>query len=109
MDRGTSCYDSAVSTTLTRNDVERIAALAHLELTEPEIERLRQQLGEVLTYFERLQQLDTTGIEATTHPVSAGPVMRPDTRRASMPLSETTANAPDANEQGLFRVPKVIG
>ncbi len=109
MGGGTPCYDSAVSTTLTKNDVERIAALAHLELTEPEIERFRQQLGEVLTYFERLQQLDTTGVEATTHPVSAGPVMRPDTCRASLPLSESTANAPDANEDGLFRVPKVIG
>ena len=99
---------SGVTTRLTRTDVERIAKLAHLELTEPETERFTRQLGDILSYFERLQQIDTTGVPATTHPVTSAPVMRADDPRPSMPRDEALANAPDAGD-GLFRVPKVIG
>lgn len=96
-------------TTLSRSDVERIAALAHLELTESETDRFTRQLGEILSYFDRLQQIDTTGVPATTHPVTSAPVMRADNRRPSMPRDEALANAPDSCGDGLFRVPKVIG
>jgi len=98
----------AVTERLTRGDVERIARLAHLELSDGETERLTQQLGDILTYFQRLREIDTTGVEATTHPVSAGPVMREDRVRESLSTDEAVANAPDAAD-GLFRVPKVIG
>ena len=89
--------------------MERIAALSHLELTEAEVERFTRQLGEILSYFDRLKQIDTTGIPATTHPVTSAPVMRADDPRPSTPLTETMANAPDPDAKGLFRVPKVIG
>ncbi len=94
---------------LTRADVDRIARLAHLELTEPEAERFTRQLGDVLAYFERLNRIDTTGVAATTHPVASAPVMRADEPRPSMPLDDTFANAPDRGGDRLFRVPKVIG
>ena len=97
-----------VSERLTRAEVDRIARLAHLELTDDEAERLTRQLGDILTYVERLGEIDTTGVPATTHPVSAGPVMRDDTRRASLPREAVLTGAPDAGD-GLFRVPKVIG
>ncbi len=96
-------------TRLTSADVERIAALAHLELTASETERFTRQLGDILTYFDQLQQIDTTGVPATTNPVTSAPVMREDTLRPSMPRDEALANAPDPGGHGLFRVPKVIG
>ena len=100
---------SGVSTRLTRTDVDRIAALAHLELTESETERFTRQIGDILSYFDRLQQIDTTGVPATTHPVTSAPVLRADDPCASMPRDEALANAPDPGGDGLFRVPKVIG
>ena len=100
---------SSVSTRLTRTDVERIAALAHLELTEPETVLFTRQLGDILSYFDQLQQFDTTGVPATTHPVTSAPVMRADDPRPSMPRDEALANAPDPGGDGLFRVPRVIG
>jgi len=100
---------SGVSTRLTRTEVDRIAALAHLELTASETELFTRQLGDILSYFDRLQQIDTTGVPATTHPVTSAPVLRADNPRASMPRDEALANAPDPGGDGLFRVPKVIG
>ena len=100
---------SGVPTRLTRTDVERIAALAHLELTGPETERLTRQLGDILSYFDRLQQIDTTGVPATTHPVASTPVMRADDPRPSLPRDAALANAPDPGGDSLFRVPRVIG
>jgi aspartyl-tRNA(Asn)/glutamyl-tRNA(Gln) amidotransferase subunit C len=96
-------------TTLKRADVERIAELAHLELTESETTLFTRQLGDILSYFDQLQHIDTTGVPATTHPVTSAPVMRADDPRPSMPRDEALANAPDPSGNGLFRVPKVIG
>ena len=62
-----------MSETLTRADVDRIARLAHLELTESEAEQFTRQLGDILAYFERLNRIDTTGVAATTHPVTSAP------------------------------------
>ena len=98
-----------MSNALTRADVERIARLAHLELTESEAEQFTRQLGDILAYFERLNRLDTTGVEATTHPVTSAPVMRADELRPSMPVDDTFGNAPDRGGDRLFRVPRVIG
>ena len=100
---------SPVPTTLTKADVERIAALAHLELSESETERFTRQLDEILAYFDRLKQIDTTGVVPTTHPVTSVPVMRADDQHPSMPRDKVMANAPDSDSTGLFRVPKVIG
>ena len=94
---------------LTRAEVARIAALARLELTETETARFTRQLGDILSYFARLQEVDTTGVEATTNPVAATPVMRDDTLRPSMTRAQVLANAPDPGRGGVFRVPKVIG
>jgi aspartyl-tRNA(Asn)/glutamyl-tRNA(Gln) amidotransferase subunit C len=94
---------------LTPDEVERIAALAHLELTASEAERLTQELGDILSYFDQLQQVDTTGVPATTNPVASVPVMREDQPWPSMSQAEAVASAPDPSANGLFRVPKVLG
>ena len=99
----------AVSNPLTRADVDRIARLAHLELTEREAEQFTRQLGDILAYFERLNRIDTAGVAATTHPVTSAPVMRDDEPRPSLPVDDAFGNAPDRGGERLFRVPKVIG
>ena len=96
-----------MSTRLTRADVERIAALAHLDLTEGEKELFTIQLAQILDYAERLKAVDTTTVSAAWHPGRASGLRR-DTPRASLAREEALRNAPDAAPEGLFRVPKVI-
>jgi aspartyl-tRNA(Asn)/glutamyl-tRNA(Gln) amidotransferase subunit C len=95
---------------LTRQDVERIAALASLALTEAEIETFTRQLGDILTYARQVQRLDTTGVAPTAHVLSGAPLERDDVPSPSIDRTTALAQAPDAAiEDGLFRVPRVIG
>jgi len=94
---------------LTIADVEAVAALAHLELTEDEKQLFTRQLADILTYAEQLQAVDTTGVAATAH-VNAHEAERDDALRPSLSVADALANAPDADaELGLFRVPRVMG
>jgi aspartyl-tRNA(Asn)/glutamyl-tRNA(Gln) amidotransferase subunit C len=95
--------------TLTVADVERIAALAQLELTDEEKQLFTKQLGDILSYAQQLEAVDTSGVPGTAH-VLGERVERDDTERPSLPIEEVVANAPDpAPSGGLFRVPRVIG
>lgn len=97
-----------MSATLSREDVQAVAALAHLELTEEEIAVFAAQLGGILEYVRQIAPLDTSGVPPTAHVLSGAPVERPDDPRPCLDPAEALANAPDA-EAGLFRVPRVIG
>ena len=95
---------------LTIADVERIAALAHLELTDDEKSLFTRQLADILDYAAQLQAVDTTGVPATAHVNAALGAERPDEPRPSLSVADALANAPDAaRDAGLFRVPRVIG
>ena len=97
-----------MSSRLTVADVERIAALAHLELTAEERELFRRQLADILTYAEQVQAVDTSGVAPTDH-VLGERTERSDEPHASLPIDEALANAPDAAaDAGFFRVPRVI-
>ena len=98
-----------MSTRLTRTDVERIATLAHLDLTEDETEVFTRQLAQILEYAERLDEIDTEAVTATWHPGTTAAPLRSDVQRPSLAREEALANAPDAAPDGFFRVPKVIG
>ena len=94
---------------LSRQDVQRIAELARLELTHDELELFTRQLGDILTYVEQIRALDTTGV-APTSQVLNRPVDRDDVPAATLSRPELLGNAPDAAlEAGLFKVPRVIG
>ena len=95
-------------TVLTVADVERIAALAHLDLSDAEVELFTTQLAQILEYAERLKEVDTSAVSATWHPGAAAPGLRPDDVRPSLPLEDALAGAPERGPEGLFRVPKVI-
>ena len=95
---------------LTRSDVERIAALARLELDDAEKDLFVRQLAEVLEYAEQIQAIDTTGVPPTSQVLSKQPTDRDDTPRPCLSNAEALANAPDPSPQtGLFKVPRVIG
>ena len=94
---------------LSRQDVQRIADLARLELTAAELDLFTKQLGDILTYVEQIKTLDTTGV-APTSQVLNRPVDREDVPGPTLSRSELLTNAPDAAlESGLFKVPRVIG
>ena len=96
-------------TDLSIADVERVAALAQIELTESEKQLFTRQLADILHYAEQIQALDTTGVPATAH-VNAAQHERDDELRPSLPVETAVAAAPDAApDAGLFRVPRVIG
>jgi aspartyl-tRNA(Asn)/glutamyl-tRNA(Gln) amidotransferase subunit C len=98
-----------MSTNLSTADVERVAALAQLELTDAEKQLFTRQIADVLHYAEQIQALDTTGVPATAH-VHAAQHEREDEPAGSLPVDEAVTQAPDASpEAGLFRVPRVIG
>ena len=95
--------------TLTKQDVQRIADLARLALTEDELELFTRQLGDILTYVEQIRALDTTGV-APTSQVLNRPVERDDVEQPALSRQDLLRNAPDAaHEAGLFKVPRVIG
>jgi aspartyl-tRNA(Asn)/glutamyl-tRNA(Gln) amidotransferase subunit C len=99
-----------MSTTLTVSDVERIAALAQLELTEEEKHLFARQLADILAYAEQVQAIDTSGVAATAHVLADQRAERADEPQPSLAVAEAIANAPDADaDTGLFRVPRVIG
>ena len=94
---------------LTRADVDRIATLARLELSDEEKDLFVQQLSHILEYAEQIQQIDTTGVEPTSQVLSRMPSDRPDEPSNGLATENALANAPDAAPDGrLFRVPRVI-
>jgi aspartyl-tRNA(Asn)/glutamyl-tRNA(Gln) amidotransferase subunit C len=95
--------------TLSKQDVQRIADLARLELTSEELELFTRQLGDILTYVEQIRELDTTGVEPTSQVLNR-PVDRDDVPGPTLTRAQLLGNAPDAStETGLFKVPRVIG
>ena len=92
---------------LSREDVLNIAVLARLGLTEAEIDRLREQLSDILENFEVLQQIDTTGIQPTAQSVALQNVVKEDEVDPSLTQSEILANAP-RKEGEFFRIRSVL-
>jgi aspartyl-tRNA(Asn)/glutamyl-tRNA(Gln) amidotransferase subunit C len=94
---------------LTRADVERIAALARLELTGDEAVRFAGQLTSILAYADQIRQVDTTGVESDVAS-GAPPQWREDVPVPSLERDAVLESAPDADRTaGLFKVPRVLG
>jgi len=92
---------------ITIQDVEHIAKLARLKLTEEEKSRFQKELGKIIEYFDQLKKLNTEGVPPTTHVVPLENVLREDKITPSLPVDEALANAPD-RKGNYFRVPKVV-
>ena len=94
-------------TKVTPETVEHVARLAQLSLTAEERVTFARQLDDVLAYAESIQTLDTSGIEPMSHVAGVGR-LREDRPQPSLDRETVLSEAPDA-DQGLFRVPRVLG
>ncbi|HEX9724841.1 MAG TPA: Asp-tRNA(Asn)/Glu-tRNA(Gln) amidotransferase subunit GatC [Vicinamibacteria bacterium] len=95
---------------VTKRDVEKIADLAHLELSEEEKEKFAAQLDEILAYAKRIDSLGTEGVEPTSHALLRDDAFREDEERPSLTRDEVLDLSPGKTNKGdgLIRVPKVI-
>ncbi len=92
---------------ISRAEVERVALLARISLTDEEADRLVREFDSFLDYIDTLQEIDTEGVAPTAHPLSLPTPTRPDRPAAAMDVELVVANAPEAAESA-FVVPKVI-
>jgi aspartyl-tRNA(Asn)/glutamyl-tRNA(Gln) amidotransferase subunit C len=103
----------AMPAELTRDDVLQIAALANLDLDPSEIDLFARQLGDILAYADEVRGVDTTDVPPTAGVVARHASDRADEVRPCLDITDTLANAPDADhsrlEGGFFKVPRVIG
>ena len=90
--------------TLSRADVEHVAHLARLGLTDEELTRLESQLNHIVEQYTKLAELDTDHIAPTAQTIELENILREDVVRPSLPVEAVLANAP-AREGDLFKVP----
>jgi aspartyl-tRNA(Asn)/glutamyl-tRNA(Gln) amidotransferase subunit C len=88
-------------------DINYIAHLARIEISPEEEKSLRDKLGQIIVFIEKLKELDVTNVEPTAHAVPMVNVTRADEVRPSLPHEEAMKNAPVA-ANGLFVVPKIV-
>ena len=88
-------------------DVEHIARLAKLRFSEDEKERFTEQFNEILSFMEKLNELDTSSVEPLSQVIELRNVLREDHVRPSLPTQDALRNAPEKDER-FFKVPKVI-
>ena len=92
---------------ITMQEVEQVARLARLALSDAEKESMRRELDGILSYIDKLRVLYTEGVPPTSHAVPMTNVMREDEPVPSLPQADMLANAPDRSGE-FFRVPKII-
>lgn len=92
---------------ITREEVKHVAHLAKLNLSEEELVKMTGQLDNILSYVDKLDELDTTGVKPTTHAFSVSNAFREDVVVESLSQGEAVANGPQQNGES-FIVPKII-
>jgi aspartyl-tRNA(Asn)/glutamyl-tRNA(Gln) amidotransferase subunit C len=92
---------------LSREEVDHIALLARLHLSDAERERATNELSQILDHFEQLKELDTEGVEPMQHVMPVVNVLRADEARPGLTREAALANAPEA-AGGMFQVPRVV-
>jgi aspartyl-tRNA(Asn)/glutamyl-tRNA(Gln) amidotransferase subunit C len=92
---------------ISRRDVEKVASLARLRISDSEKDMFATQLSQILTHVEQLNRYDTTGVEPTTTVMGQANVFRDDVVRPSLPVEKALANAPEREGDG-FCVPRIL-
>lgn len=96
-----------MSEIVTKDDVNYIAKLSKLEFNEAEMEKFTTELNSILGYVKKLEELDTTDVEPTSHVLAINNMMRDDVVKPSFSSEEALKNAP-GSRNGHFEVPRVI-
>jgi len=94
--------------TLSRDEVAKLAGLARIEMTEEELVNISSQFGTILDAVARVQELNLDGVKATSHPQPLENIARPDVVHPSLTPAEALSGAP-AQEDQRFRVPQILG
>ena len=97
-----------MSSPITRADVEQVARLARLALSDDELDGFTRDLGVILEHADDVATLDLDDVDPTAHPLPLVNVFRADVARPGLPRDEVLAAAPDT-EDGRFRVPRILG
>lgn len=92
---------------LTREDIESVASLSRLELSDEEKDKLTGHINRLLDNFAELQKVDTEGVEPTSHTIPVFNVFRKDEVRPSLPVDEVISNGPQVADN-CFVVPRVV-
>jgi len=92
---------------ISKDDVIHVAELARLEFGKEEVQKFTEQLGNILEYIEKLSELDTRGVEPTSHVLDISTPLREDRVEEWITPEEALQNAPE-REDDFFSVPKVI-
>lgn len=93
---------------LSRDDVAKLAGLARIEMTEAELTELASQFGIILDAVARVQEVNLEGVKATSHPQPIENITRPDVVLPSLSPADALSGAP-AQEEQRFRVPQILG
>jgi aspartyl-tRNA(Asn)/glutamyl-tRNA(Gln) amidotransferase subunit C len=93
---------------ISRQDIEKVALLARLQLDESELEAITEQLAQVVAYVDLLAEVNTDGVEPMAHAVEVTNVFDVDVVRPSLPRDAALASAPHHDERG-YLVPAVLG
>lgn len=96
-----------MSEVLTRADVQKVAFLARLKLSDAELDSLTTQMGKILGFVESLNEVNTEGVEPMVHAMELRNVFRPDQVRESLPRDQALKNAPKTDGK-YFLVPQII-
>lgn len=92
---------------ITKEEVKHVANLARLAISEEEAEVFQKQLDAIITFAEQLNEIDTDGVEPTSHVLDMKNVLREDIPTKGLPVEEVLKNAPD-HENGQIKVPSII-
>jgi len=101
------CQEGVGIVSISKKDVEHVANLARLALTDEEMNIYTEQLNSILAFFDKLNELDTTDIKPTSHALNITNVFREDKAGKSIPREEALKNAPEQKD-GQFKVPTVM-
>jgi aspartyl-tRNA(Asn)/glutamyl-tRNA(Gln) amidotransferase subunit C len=93
---------------LSRQDIEKVALLARLRLSDAEAEKMTGELGKIVAFVDQLAEVSTDGVEPMAHAMELRNVFRDDHVAASLPRDEALANAPHHDQRG-YLVPAVLG
>jgi aspartyl-tRNA(Asn)/glutamyl-tRNA(Gln) amidotransferase subunit C len=93
---------------ISRQDIEKVALLARLQLTGHELSKMTSELAQIVSYVDQLGEVDTDGIEPMAHAIEIANVFRDDAVAESLPREEALANAPHRDERA-YLVPAVLG
>ena len=93
--------------TISRDEVARVAGLARIDLTGAEIDRLAGELDVIVQAVARVSEVATPDVPATSHPLPMTNVFRADVPEPSLPVTDVMAAAP-ASEEGRFLVPQIL-